>query len=303
MGQNAPTKTVNKLNIKINKKDVVKKVVQSLMFIFVFFLLGLLLSYLFPEEKIISENLRLPLQKKVMASVGDYIIENEQISKYIGENYQVIDGQNNISWNDLNKNLPNLEPGDIFFTSSGKYLSSLFIPGKWKHSAIYLGSKNQLIEFFGEESEIFKNFSFYYKDDKQILVIDSSSDGVQIREIKELSNISESSYLKSFVAFRINKDKEQIINFLNKSKNQIGKEYDYDLITENDQELYCSELIYHSLEEIGFKINKEKSYAREMVSPDNLVDYMIKDENFSFIIFLEKQNGKIKKLTKSYIIK
>ena len=114
MGQNAPTKTVNKLNIKINKKDVVKKVVQSLMFIFVFFLLGLLLSYLFPEEKIISENLRLPLQKKVMASVGDYIIENEQISKYIGENYQVIDGQNNISWNDLNKNLPNLEPGDIF---------------------------------------------------------------------------------------------------------------------------------------------------------------------------------------------
>jgi len=62
-------------------------------------------------------------------------------------------------------------------------------------------------------------------------------------------------------------------------------------------------LIYHSLEEIGFKINKEKSYAREMVSPDNLVDYMIKDENFSFIIFLEKQNGKIKKLPKSYLIK
>lgn len=294
---------MNKINIKISKRIIIKKIFQSLFFIFIFFSLGLLFSYIFPEEKIISKNVRLPLQKRVMASIGDYTINNQQIARYISEDNLIIEGKNNISLNDLEKYLSELKTGDIIFTNSGKYLSSVFIPGKWKHSAIYIGSKNQLSEFFTEESEIFKKLETYYQNNEQKLIIDSSSDGVQIRDIKELSNLSQSSYLKSFAVFRINKNKEKIINFLKKSKEQVGKEYDYDLITEDEKELYCSELIYHSLKEIGFEIKREESFAREMISPNDLVNYMIRSNYFSFIIFLEKENYSIKELNKLELLK
>lgn len=294
---------MNKINIKISKKIVIKKIFQSLFFIFVFFLLSLLFSYIFPEEELISKNIRLPLQKKVMASIGDYTIHNQQIIKYINEDNLIIDGKNNISLVDLEKYLSELKTGDIIFTNSGKYLSSIFIPGKWKHSAVYIGNKNQLSELLTENSKMFKDLEIYYQNNEQKLVIDSSSNGVQIRDIKELSNLSQSSYLKSFTVFRINKNKEKIIDFLKKSKEQIGKEYDYDLITEDEKELYCSELIYHSLNEIGFKIKKEESFAREMVSPNDLVNYMALNKYFSFIVFLEKENYSIKELNKLELLK
>ncbi len=289
--------------MKTKKKKYLKIIFSPLLFLSSLFVLSMIFSFIFPEEGIISKSLRLPLQKKVMASIGDYTIKNQQIIKYINEENLIIDGENNISLSDLNNYFSKLQTGDILFTNSGQYLSSVFIPGKWKHSAIYIGSKEQLINFSGKNSNLFKSLEKYYENEKQILILDSSSEGVKIRNIESLSNLAESSYLKSLSVFRIKKDKEKIIKFLEKSKNQIGKEYDYDLITESDQELYCSELIYHSLKEIGFKINKKNSISRKLISPDDLNNYMLNNKSFTFVIFLEKENGFIKELNKLELLK
>lgn len=295
---------MNKKIKTIEKARLAKKTFFAFLLVFVFTLFILILSYIFPKEEIISQNLRLPIQKKIMKMAGDYAIENEELITYIGSDYQVIEGENNISMEDLNKYLEKLKSGDIFFTSSGKYLSSIFIAGKWKHSAIYIGSKKQLLESFPEESTLAKYLFPYYKDESDILIIDSSSDGVRVRKINELSNLSESSYLKSVSAFRINQSEEKILSFLYKSKRQLGKDYDYDLISEDEQQLYCSELIYHSLKEIDINIKGDSSLlAREIISPNDMVRYMIKSKDFSFIFFIEKNNSQIKELSKNELIK
>lgn len=289
---------MNKKNIKLNKKTILKKTLWGLFFVFILFLLTIIISYIFPNERVISDNLRVPMQRWVMLGISNSTIENRKIAQAIGENYIIKDGKNNISFKDLEDYFPKLRTGDIIFTKSGKYLSSVFIPGKWKHSAIYIGSKNQLLQVFNKNSAVFKYLEKYYTRDDQRLIIDSNADGVTVRDIKELSNLSESSYLKSLSVFRINKNKGLVISFIQNIKKHLGKEYDFDFITKDKEKMYCSELIYHSLKGIGFEIKTKEFMARRVISPDNLANYMVNSESFSLVSFLKKENGLIQELNK-----
>lgn len=256
-----------------------------------FFILSLFFSYLFPQEKIISKNLRVPLQKTIITKTSDYVLEDTPIVNHVIKNYQLTN-EATIPWEDLNKHLLSLEAGDIFFTANNKYLGSFFVPGKWKHSGIYLGNKKQAYDLLKDSPEMLNKIYPYYKNDDQILILDSNFDGVQIRELNKMLNLSSFSYLKSFLVFRINKDKSKIINFVNNGQEQIGKEYDYDLDTNNDEKLYCSELIYHALKSIGLEVSTERAYARNIITPDSLVDYMRNNANFALVVFLDKSSTK-----------
>ncbi len=289
-----------------------KKKIFKLIFIIVtaylfVFLAIMIYSFVFPKKSLGTTNIRMPIQKKIMKSLGDQTIDNNYFFSYITREYEIIDKKNNISMDDLSFVIKDLNPGDIFFTNSGKYLSSFFIPGKWKHAAIYLGSKNQLLEFFGEKSEIYKSFSVYYSNPDDILLLDSSSEGVKIRRITDISNLSSTSYLKSISFFRINKQKTDIEIFLKKAYEQVGKDYDYDIDTEDETYIYCSELIYHSLKSINLIIEKEGPFlSRDLISPNDALYYILKESidnnNFIFILFLEKKNGELQKLSKQDLI-
>ncbi|PKM91604.1 hypothetical protein CVU82_00100 [Candidatus Falkowbacteria bacterium HGW-Falkowbacteria-1] len=292
---------------KITTKKILKNTLIVLSSSVLLFLLTLFFSYLRPNEILIIENLRLPIQEEILTSIGNYTIDNEYLNDYINEEYRIDDGKNNVSLQDLRSYLEELKPGDIFFTNSGKYLSSLFIPGKWKHAAIYLGSKKQTRDFLGEDSDLYKHLLTHYVNGDEILIIDSSSHGVKIREFDELSNLSSSSYLKSITAFRIKTSDKELSEFLTEARKQEGKAYDYDMITESNDYVYCSELIYHSLKKINLVINNRSLFlAREIITPNDALYYIAKNEktsnNFSFIFFIEKENGRIKNFSKNDLI-
>ena len=43
-----------------------------------------------------------------------------------------------ISWKEINPYVSKLQEGDIIFTETDRYLSSILTPGRWTHVAIYL---------------------------------------------------------------------------------------------------------------------------------------------------------------------
>ena len=52
---------------------------------------------------------------------------------------EIIDTNKDIlSWGEINPYIYTLQEGDIIFTETDWYLSSMLTPGKWTHVAIYL---------------------------------------------------------------------------------------------------------------------------------------------------------------------
>lgn len=77
----------------------------------------------------------------------------------------------------------------------------------------------------------------------------------------DVANIKneENSYLESIIAFRILTNTGNLEIFLHHTLNNLGKNYDFDLITEDTSTLYCSELIYESLKKIGITLTLKSS--------------------------------------------
>lgn len=295
---------LKKEKVKYKKRIIASSFLLAIIFLF---LSAIILSLFLPREEKFNKKIRLPIQEEIIKSIGEYTIENDQVMSYINTDYQIIEGQNNISINEIKRYSKKLMPGDIFFTSSGKYLSGFFIPGKWKHAGIYLGTKEQVEKTFKTNPSLYNNFLKYYKSKDDILILDSSAEGVKIRKIEAISNLSSESYLKSFTAFRINKNPREVQKFLLKAMDLLGKEYDYDMNTGDEAYIYCSELIYHSLKEINITIDsKQKILNREIISPNDLLYYIVKSKkisnDFSFVFFIEKENGFIKNLSRSNLI-
>ena len=46
----------------------------------------------------------------------------------------------NFSYEEVSENFPKLQCGDIINIENSHYISNIAIPGRWKHTLIYLGS-------------------------------------------------------------------------------------------------------------------------------------------------------------------
>ena len=52
----------------------------------------------------------------------------------------------NFSYEEVSKNFSKLQCGDIINIENSHYISNIAIPGRWKHTLIYLGSLKQVQE-------------------------------------------------------------------------------------------------------------------------------------------------------------
>lgn len=261
------------------------------------FLALILFSLIFPNTMpVVDSTIRLPIQSTLMASISHVAIRDFTLD----EDYNIVTDQwESLTWIDIKNSIAQLKPGDIFFTDS-RYASSFFIPGKRQHSIIYLGTRPKLAETFSTTSDIYIWLEPYFTNDIEELIIDSTSEGVHIRNLMEVANIKNNgnSYLESIIAFRILADNRNLQKFLKHAIDNLGKKYDFDLITEDPSSLYCSELIYESLKKIWIKLKIRSSILwRLYVSPNDAVDYIlwqgIADNDFSLLFAREKKDGNV----------
>lgn len=227
-------------------------------------------SYIFPGSVRHLDIVRLPVQSRIMSAFSHYTLDD------LFPNTETYDSAKYLQIDNLRDHFQFFAPGDIFFTYSDRYLSNSFIPGKWKHSVIYLGTKEQINESKILRGAAKRSILRLYKNGDEILILDSSEKGVSIRDITALSNLTYNSLLLGLCAFRINKQPEQIAKFVKYAFEQLGKPYDWDLITGNTDQLYCSELIYEGLKKIDITIDMvERIVGRDVISPNAAVNYIL----------------------------
>jgi hypothetical protein len=94
----------------------------------------------------VADNVRMRIQTAFLTFLGDY-----HITDFARYEYGEEEEKHLINYEELSDYITKLETGDLFFTESENYLSSEITPGKWKHSAIYLGTKEELGRLFDEQ--------------------------------------------------------------------------------------------------------------------------------------------------------
>ena len=147
-------------------------------------LLIIVYSYIFPGKVKFVDNIRLSIQGPVMATVGEI-----ELGEVTTENGEVVESDIDITREELYQFSTKIEPADIFLSNTRRYASSSFIPGKWKHSGIYLGTKQQLQQKFGMKSNLCLQLGPLMNDSSQY-VLDSNSKGVHVHPVDELSNLN-----------------------------------------------------------------------------------------------------------------
>lgn len=246
-------------------KKVLKIIIISLICITFLFVWGMFFSYVFPKSVPPLDTIRMHFQSKILNFAGEAILGDITTDEF----WYPTHNEDFLSREDIVDYIDTLEVGDIIFTESDQYLSSIKTPWKRTHSAIYLGERK---------------------------ILDASSEWVLIRDIDQLSNISSYSFLKSLLAFRINTREENIQTFVDVAKQQIGKEYNFDFDTDDTASFYCSQLIKYGLEAIGFYLPTSETFLREITSPDDAANYMLwsgtENNEYFPLFFLEKQEGK-----------
>jgi len=211
--------------LKLLMSSTKKKIIISSIIILLLLASLLNFSFLFPKKMHVIDYTRLQSQSKLTKIISNFMVGET----YYDNQNQEIEGPTDITLNETKKYTSQLQAGDIIFTNSRRYLGSTFIEGKWKHTIIYIGTREKLVEQFGEESEIYKSINTYYVTGNEELILDSSLDGVHVHEFKKISNLESTSVLQSLISFRINATVEEKTIFLKQGLSHVGKKYDFDL--------------------------------------------------------------------------
>ncbi len=277
-------------------RSITIKIIKRIIFgLIITFILIILFSSLFPGNVRIVDQIRLFAQRPAIKWLGKLKVDDFPTTD-TPDSLADLD----LSYDEIQPYLQTITPGSIFFTRTRNYAISEFIPGMWKHAGIFLGTKEQVADKFGKESKVYRVLDSLMNT-TDVYVLDSEAEGVRVHPFSDMSNLREVSYLTNFAAFSMNFPTESKHLFLEEALKLLGKEYDYDWLTEEDNTIYCSELIYHSLKVIGMEIKKRtETLSRIVITPDDLYEYIsgrgkIHGE-FSVKINLLKKGGELKNL-------
>lgn len=198
-------------------------------------------------------------------------------------------------------NLSILQPGDILLERRDAHLTNLGIPGFWKHSALYIGTPEEVDDFFNNtfsntSSYFNKTYPFFYKKwvtldpfNFSYRVIEAIKPGVSLRSFEESANADH------VLVLRPNLNKSEIFDSLNRSFAYYGLPYDYNFDFMSDDALICSELIYKSFEDLNFTLDLVS--GRMLLRPHEIYEKFKGELNnynnseLSFVYFITSDNS------------
>ena len=188
---------------------------------------------------------------------------------------QVSTSEDNFTYQEIEKYFKEFQTGDLINIENSHYISNLAIPGRWKHTLIYLGTEAQVQKM--------------YQNKDEVVVLDANVGGVQLRYFKQMANLKDESYLKSMVCYRFVKEKEFINQFIENALSYLHTPYDYEMDSTNDQKLYCSELVVWSLKKMNIEFSQNtKLFQYTIISPTDLITDLKRQKMIKKVLILEQ---------------
>jgi hypothetical protein len=147
----------------------------------------------------------------------------------------------------LSRVTSNLKPLDILLEKTPFRLTDSFIPGFWGHTAIYLGTQEQLEEMGIWDNKLVQQYSKEISRGK--FIIEALRDKVQLNTLDHFSDIDDFSLIRMRSELTVQEQGEHILRALS----HVGKKYDFSFDVETGDTIVCSELHYRTFIDINFQ--------------------------------------------------
>lgn len=202
------------------------RIFQFLLFLVLILIILLAVSFWFPGVMPKVDQVRIQLQEKI------HTVASEQGYDDIAlDNGEVRASEDAITWEEFSPFLETLSPGDIWWTDRAVYDTTPFIPGTWTHIGLYLGTQQQTQDFFGEHSSFVTMLKPFYTVENARLILQKTDEGLVIQDISQVSNLQETSFLRGFLAFRIDAEDADLQTFVSSLLSQRTHNYEGDLLS------------------------------------------------------------------------
>ena len=193
-----------------------------------------------------------------------------------------------------------IKSGDLVFTYTAGYMSSVFIPGQFKHGITYVGSpkdradvglngenvsrhKDSLPE--GETTKLLEQFQVSTSSlDGELNgdVIEAVAEGVIFNNLEHLMD----THVNRLLVLRPSISSEERTSALIDIFRYLGAKYDFGFDFADSSAVVCTEIIYHAFNgkgEINFELVDHTGHLS--LSADDIVDYYLSHRtSFDFVL-------------------
>jgi hypothetical protein len=189
-----------------------------------------------------------------------------------------------------------LRPMDILLEKSPFTLTDKFIPGHYGHVAVYLGTKEQLIEIgMWNHPDILP-----YQEDisNGKIILEAVRTGVHLNSLEEFLNIDEFTLMRKEDALT---NPSLLIEQVTRGMDQIGKAYDFNFDITTLDKIVCSELVYIVFGNTNWPTKYRM--GRASITPDDVAEILFqKNTKYHVKNFLvSKSEDKIESVGIDYI--
>ncbi len=199
------------------------------------------------SEELFAYKLTTALDDVAGAAKGGYYRASSAVSTLIGDTKirEPRHGKSLITPELMERLRPMLQPGDILIERRNWYMSNAFLPGYWPHSALYVGTAEQLkAAGLDKDLRIQKHIEKFSRPDAQghtRAIIEAISEGVVFTSVEH--SIGEADSVAVLRPSLTPLQKQEVIA---RAFENIGKPYDFDFDFFSSDKLVCTEVVYRS---------------------------------------------------------
>ena len=170
-----------------------------------------------------------------------------------------------------------LRPMDIILEKSPFVLTDKFIPGHYGHVAIYLGTKDQLIELgMWNHPEI---IPYQSEIEAGKTILEAVRPGVRLNTVEAFMNIDEFNIVRKTDGLE---STLQVTEQISRGMNQIGLDYDFNFDISTLNKIVCSELIYIVYGHVSWPTRYR--LGRPTITPDDIAEILFqKNTRFQMV--------------------
>lgn len=155
-----------------------------------------------------------------------------------------------------------LRAGDVLIERTPFRLTDSFIPGRWGHAALWVGSEAELEALGIWDDPVVHPYQDAIRSGRRVM--EALRSGVQLNSLDHFLNVDDVAVLRH--TGLETKTRAQVIL---QALRQMGKPYDFNFDVETRDRLSCAELIYHAYGQVDWPT--QKHLGRSVIVPDDIV--------------------------------
>lgn len=244
----------------------------------------------FYKEELISELITLYGDFYLSDLRNDSLVDfTNDLSKWFGNTVGAVRWRTGYLYQDqkLNEEIKTLlRPLDIITEKTYFALTDKLIPGHFGHNALWLGTKEELIDMGMWDNPAIVPYQAQIESGMNIIEVDRS--GTHLKSLADFMNVDEFAIMRLTKAAYASMDINLVFNV---ALSQMGKVYDFNFDVETTDRIVCSELLYQTFGRLYWPTKKH--LGRVTITPDNVASLGLYTDSPTKLVYYvaEKDRG------------